>query len=137
MELTSASESTGVAAKFSAVEIAAAMEIAEAPAITESAVIVTAEIAIAGPVATVETVEPGASADENAAVEVFRAVISVRRACVWVVTVVAIATVGSWTDVRRRGDVGGTDSNADAKPNLGMRGRGRENYEKPEETDIF
>ena len=127
-----------IALKFTAaMEVAPAPEIAEAIT-TESAVVIKipAEITIAGPEAAVETVEPGASAEKNAAVEVFRAVISVRRASVRVISVVAVRAVGRWADVYRRRDIGRTNSNADPKSNLGMRDRARENYQKPEQTKI-
>ena len=137
MEVTIAAES--VAAPESSarentptMEIALAMEIAESVTITESAVIVAAEITIARPVAAVETVEPGTYADKNAAIEVFGTVIAVRRASVWVISVVAVGAVGRRTDVSRRRNIARTNSNADAKSHLGMGGRARENYEKPE-----
>jgi hypothetical protein len=118
-------------------KIALAVEIAEPVTITESAVIVAAEITIAGPVAAVETVEPRTHADKNAAIEVFGTVITVRRASVWVVSVVAVAAVGRRTDISRRRNIARTNSNAYANSNLGIGGRARENYEKPEQTEIF
>jgi hypothetical protein len=113
-------------------KIALAMEIAEPVTITESVVIVAAEITIAGPVAAVETVEPRTHADKNAAIEVFGTVIAVRRASVWVISVVAVAAVGRRTNVSWRRNIARTNSNAYAKSHLGIGGRTRENYEKPE-----
>ena len=136
MEITSAAESVA-AAESSAMEvtptmkIAVAVEIAEPVTITES-VIVAAEITITGPVAAVETVEPRTHADKNAAIEVFGTVITVRRASVWVVSVVAVSAVGRRTEVSWRRNIARTNSNAYAKSNLGIGGRARENYEKPE-----
>jgi hypothetical protein len=142
VEITIAAESVA-AAGSSAMEvtptmkIALATKIAEPLTITESAVIVAAEITIAGPVAAVETVEPRTRADKNAAIEVFGSVIAVGRASVWVVSVVAVGAVGRRTDVSRRRNIAGTNSNAYAKSHLGIGGRARENYEKPEQTKIF
>ena len=137
VEFTIATESVA-AAECSAMEvtptmkIARATEIAEPVTITESAVIVAAEITKAGPVAAVETVEPRTRADKNAAIEVFGSVIAVRRASVWVISVVAVAAVGRRTDVSRRRNIARTNSNTYAKSHLGIGGRARENYEKPE-----
>jgi hypothetical protein len=119
-------------------KIALATKIAEPVTIPESAVIVAAEITITGPViAAVETVEPGTRADKNAAIEVFGSVITVGRASVWVISVVAVSAVGRRTDVSRRRNIARTNSNAYAKSHLGIGGRARENYEKPEQTKIF
>jgi hypothetical protein len=140
MEITIAAESVA-AAESSTVEvtstmkIALAVEIAEPVMITESAVKVAAEITITGPVARVETVEPRTHADKNAAIEVFGTVITVRRASVWVISVVAVSAVGRRTDVSR--SIARTNSNAYANSNLGIGGRARENYEKPEQTEIL
>jgi len=137
MEITIAAESVA-AAESSAMEvtptmkIARATEIAEPVTITESTVIVAAEITIAGPVAAVETVEPRTHADKNAAIEVFGTVIAVGRASVWVISVVAVTAVRRRPDVSWRMNVAWTNSNADAKSHLGIGGRARENYEKPE-----
>jgi hypothetical protein len=117
-------------------KIALAVEIAEPVTITES-VIVAAEITIAGPVAAVETVEPRTHSDKNAAIEVFGTVIAVRRAGVWVISVVAVSAVGRRTEVSWRRNVARTNSNAYANSNLGIGGRARENYEKPEQTEIL
>jgi hypothetical protein len=147
MEIAIAAESVA-SAESSAMEvtpttkIALAMEIAEPVTIPEPVMItesvVAAEITIAGPViAAVETVEPGTRADKNAAIEVFGSVIAVGRASVWVVSVVAVGAVGRRTDVSRRRNIARTNSNADAKSHLGIGGRARENYEKPEQTKIF
>ena len=142
VEITIAAESVA-AADSSAMEvtptmkIAFAMEIAEPVTIAESAVIVAAEITIAGPVAAVETVEPRTHADKNAAIEVFGTVIAVRRASIWVISVVSVSAVGRRTDVSRRRNIARTNSNADAKSDLGIGGRARENYEKPEQTEIL
>ena len=142
VEFTIATESVA-AAECSAMEvtptmkIALAMEIAEPVTITESAVIVAAEITIARPVAAVETVEPGTYADKNAAIEVFGTVIAVRRASVWVISVVTVAAVGRRTDISWRRNIARTNSNAYANSNLGIGSRARENYEKPEQTKIF
>jgi hypothetical protein len=120
-----------------AVEIAEPFTIPEPVMITESAVIVAAEITIAGPVAAVETVEPGTHSDKNAAIEVFGTVIAVRRASVWVISVVAVSAVGRRTEVSRRRNIARTNSNAYANSNLGIGSRARENYEKPEQTEIL
>jgi len=139
MEITIAAESVA-AAESSIMEvtptlkIAVAVEIAEPVTITES-VKVAAEITITGPVATVETVEPRTHADKNAAIEVFGTVIAVRRASVWVISVVAVSAVGRRTDVSR--SIARANSNAYANSRLGIGGRARENYEKPEQTEIF
>ena len=136
VEITIAAESIS-AAESSAMEvtptmkIAVAVEIAEPVTITES-VIVAAEITIAGPVAAIETVEPRTHADKNAAIEVFGTVIAVRRASVWVISVVAVSAVGRRTDISWRGNIARTNSNAYANSNLGIGSRARENYEKPE-----
>jgi hypothetical protein len=125
------------AAEAAAIEITPTTKVTIATEIAESAVIVAAEITIAGPVAAVETVEPRTHADKNAAIEVFGAVIAVRRASVWVISVVAVTAVGRRTDVSWRRNISRTNSNAYAKSNLGIGGRARENYEKPEQTEIF
>jgi hypothetical protein len=113
------------------------MEIAEPvtfpePVMIAESVVVAAEITIARPVSAVEAVEPRTRADKNAAIEVFGSVIAVRRASVWVISVVAVAAVGRRTDVSRRRNIARTNSNPDAKSHLGIGGRARENYEKPE-----
>ena len=125
VELTPAAESA-------AMEITPTTKVTLATEIAESAAIVAAEITIARPVAAVETVEPGTYADKNAAIEVFGTVIAVRRASVWVISVVAVAAVGRRTDVSRRRNIARTNSNAYANSHLGIGGRARENYEKPE-----
>jgi hypothetical protein len=130
VELIPAAESSAMEVTPT-MKIALATEIAEAVTITES-VIVAAEITIAGPVAAVETVEPRTHADKNAAIEVFGTVIAVRRASVWVISVVTVAAVGRRTDISWRRNIARTNSNAYAKSNLGIGGRARENYEKPE-----
>jgi hypothetical protein len=141
MEITIAAESVA-AAESSAMEvtptmkIALATEIAEPVTITES-VIVAAEKTIAGPVAAVETVEPRTHADKNAAIEVFGTVIAVRRASVWVISVVAVSAVGWRTDISWRRNIARTNSNAYANSNLGIGGRACENYEKSEQTEIL
>lgn len=126
-----------------ALKLTAAMEVAPAPEIAEAittesavAVKVSAEKTKARPVTTVKTVEPGAGADKNAAVKVCWSVITVRRASVWVVPVVAVGAVGRWTDVSRGRNVARTNSNADPKSNLGMCCRAREHYEKPEQSEV-
>ena len=143
MKITIAAESVA-SVECSAMEvtptmkIALAMEIAEPVTIPEpvmitESVVVAAEMTIAGPViAAVETAEPGTRADKNAAIEVFGSVIAVRRASVWVVSVVAVGAVGRRTDVSRRRNIARTNSNAYAKSHLGIGGRAGENYEKPE-----
>jgi len=130
VELTPAAESA-------AMEITPTTKVTLATEIAESAAIVAAEITIARPVAAVETVEPGTYADKNAAIEVFGTVIAVRRASVWVISVVAVAADGRRTDVSRRRNIARTNSNAYAKSNLGIGSRARENYEKPEQTEIL
>jgi hypothetical protein len=136
VELTPAVESTAMEITIAAESVAAAessaMEVTPTTKIAEPAVIVAAEITIAGPVAAVETVEPRTHADKNAAIEVFGTVIAVRRASIWVISVVAVAAVRRRTDVSRRRSIARTNSNADAKSHLGVGGRARENYEKPE-----
>jgi hypothetical protein len=141
VELTPAVESTAVKITVAAESVAAAessaMEVTPTTKIAEPAVIVAAEITIAGPVAAVEAVEPGTRADKNAAIEVCWPVIAVRRASVWVISVVAVEAVGRRTDVSRRRNIARTNSNAYAKSHLGIGGRARENYEKPEQTEIL
>jgi hypothetical protein len=142
MKITIAAESVA-SAECSAVEvtpttkIALAMEIAEPvtfpePVMIAESVVVAAEITIARPVSAVEAVEPRTRADKNSAVEVFGSVKAVRRASVWVISVVAVAAVGRRTDVSRRRNIARTNSNADAKSDLGIGGRARENYQQPE-----
>ncbi len=131
MESTIAAESVA-SAEFSAMEVTPTTKIAKPVTTTESAIIVAAEITIAGPVAAVETVEPRTHSDKNAAIEVFGTVIAVRRASVWVISVVAVAAVRGRTDVSRRRNIARTNSNAYANSHLGIGGRARENYEKPE-----
>ena len=110
------------------VEFTPATEVMEALTTTESAVKVAPEVPIARPViAATESMEPRTRADENAANEIVGAVKSVRRAGVWVISIVAIQAVG-WTDVSR------TDSNAYAKPNLSVGGgscHAGKKYENP------
>jgi hypothetical protein len=122
------------------VEFTPTTEVTESLAATEPAVIVAPVIAIPGPVvAATEAVEPRTRADENAANEIVGAVISVRRAGVWVIPIVAIRAVRR-TDVPRSGNVSGTDSNAHPKSNLSVGGgscHAREKHEKPEQTDIL
>src|ERR1700732_181274 len=125
VELTPAAESP-------AMEITPTTKVTLATEIAGVAPIVAAEITIARPVAAVETGEPGTYADKNAAIEVFGSVIAVRRASVWVISVVAVAAVGRRTDVSRRRNIARTNSNTYAKSHLGIGGRARENYEKPE-----
>jgi hypothetical protein len=137
VELTPAAESTAVeiiAAESAAAAESSAMEVTPTTKIAEP---VAAEITIARPVAAVETVEPGTYADKNAAIEVFGTVITVRRASVWVISVVAVAAVGGRTDVGWRRNIARTNSDAHAKSHLGIGGRARENYEKPEQTEIL
>jgi hypothetical protein len=122
MEITIAAESVA-AAESSATEVTPTTKIAEP---------VAAEITIARPVAAVETVEPRTRADKNPAIEVFGSVKAVRRASVWVISVVAVTAVGRRTDVSRRRNIARTNSNADAKSHLGIGGRARENYQQPE-----
>jgi hypothetical protein len=136
VELIPAAESSAMEVTPT-MKIALATEIAEAVTITESAVIVAAEITIAGPVAAVETVEPRTHADKNAAIEVFGTVIAVRRASVWVISVVTVAAVGRRTDISWGRNIARTNSNAYANSNLGIGSRARENHEKPEQTEIF
>jgi hypothetical protein len=141
MEITIAAESVA-AAESSAMEVTPTMKIALAteiaePVTTAESVIVAAEITITGPVAAVETVEPRTHSDKNAAIEVFGTVITVRRASVWVVSVVAVSAVGRRTEVSWRRSIARTNSNAYANSNLGIGSRARENYEKPEQTEIF
>lgn len=132
-------ESAAVEPAIAAESVAAAEPAiaTESVAATESAVIVAAEITIAGSIAAVEAVEPRASADENAVIEVVGTVVTVRRASVRVISVVAIGTIGSGTDVSRSRGVAWTDSNADSKSKLGVGGRARENHEEPEQAEIF
>jgi hypothetical protein len=141
VELTPAVESTAMEITIAAESVAAAessaMEVTPTTKIAEPAVIVAAEITIAGPVAAVEAVEPGSYADKNAAIEVFGTVIAVRRASVWVISVVAVSAVGRRTEVSRRRNIARTNSNAYANSHLGIGGRARENYEKPEQTEIL
>jgi len=133
VELTPAVESTAMEITIAAESVAAAESSAmEVTPTTKIAEPVAAEITIARSVAAVETVEPGTYPDKNAAIEVFGTVIAVRRASVWVISVVAVAAVGRRTDVSRRRNIARTNSNADAKSDLGIGGRARENYEKPE-----
>ncbi len=137
MEITSAAESSAMEVTPT-MKIALAMEIAELATITESSIIVAAEVTIAGPViSAVEAAEPRTRADKNAVVEVVGTVITVRRAIVWVISVISVGAVGRGTDVSRGRDVTGTNSNAYAKSNLGIGSRAHENYEKPEQTEIF
>jgi hypothetical protein len=131
VEITIAAESAA-SAESSAMEVTPTTKIAEPFTIAESAVIVAAEITIARPVAAVEAVEPRTHADKNAAIEVFGTVIAVGRASVWVISVVTVAAVGRRTDISWRRNIARTNSNAYAKSNLGIGGRARENYEKPE-----
>jgi hypothetical protein len=131
VEITIAAESAA-SAESSAMEVTPTTKIAEPFTIAESAVIVAAEITIARPVAAVEAVEPRTHADKNAAIEVFGTVIAVGRASVWVISVVTVAAVGRRTDVGWRRNIARTNSNAYAKSHLGVGGRTRENYEKPE-----
>lgn len=49
----------------------------------------------------VASVEPGTGSDEDATGEVARAVVTVRRASVWVVAVVSVRADRSWADVPR------------------------------------
>jgi hypothetical protein len=76
-------------------------------------------------------VEPRASADEQAAGEIARTVVAVRRAGVWVITVVTVSADRSRTDITR----------TDAHPyrealSAGVRreGQGRSKYRKNHET---
>jgi hypothetical protein len=55
----------------------------------------------------VETVEPRAGADKNTAGEVPCPVVAVRRACVRIISIVAVLAHWGWTEVRR------ADANAD------------------------
>jgi hypothetical protein len=136
MELTPAAESV-TAPESAAIVSTTAAEIAEPVTTTESAVIAAAEITVAGSiVSAVEAAEPRTCADKSAVIEVFGTVVAVRRASVRIISVVAVGAVGRGTDVSRGRNIGRTNSNADAKSNLGVGGRACENYEKPEQTEI-
>jgi hypothetical protein len=134
VEFTSATERAAATELVAAVEFTPATEVTESLTATESAVKVAAVIPIARPViAATEAMEPRTRADENAANEIVGAVISVRRAGVWGISIVAIGAVG-WTDVSGSGNVSRTDSNAHSKPNLSVGGgscHAGEKYENP------
>lgn len=73
------------------------------PAIT-AVPAVAAAITRSSPIAgtsVVASVEPGTGSDEDATGEVARAVVTVRRASVWVVAVVSVRADRSWADVPR------------------------------------
>jgi hypothetical protein len=55
----------------------------------------------AGTTVKAAAVEPGTRADEDATGEVARTVVTVRRASVWVLSIVAVGAYGSRTDIGR------------------------------------
>jgi hypothetical protein len=129
---------------IAAVEFTPTTKVTEYLATTEPAVIVAPVIAIPRPVVAATkaaiAVEPRTSPDENAANEIVGAVISVRRAGIWVIPIVAILAIRRRDGVPRSGNVSGTNSNAYPKSNLSVGGgncHAREKHEKPEQTDIF
>jgi uncharacterized protein with von Willebrand factor type A (vWA) domain len=76
-------------------------------------------------------VEPRASADEQAAGEIARTVVAVRRAGVWVITVVTVSADRSRTDITR------TDANPYREAlsaSVRREGQGRSKYRKNHET---
>jgi hypothetical protein len=97
---------------FAAMNMAATMKafpveaISKVPAITEVAATVEPRVAIKAWSA-VKAAEPRAGADKNAAGEVARPVITVRRARVGIVSIVAVLAYRGWTDIGR------ADSNAE------------------------
>jgi hypothetical protein len=122
---------------IAALELTALAKLME-PLTAESSVtiVVAAPVLISRPVEfAMEAVEPWSRADENAAHEISRGVIPVRRAGVGVIPIVAIRTARRRTHVNRSRNVCRANSDADADSNLGVSGRRRhagKNHEKPE-----
>ena len=112
-------------------------EVADAPAAIEPAIISGPEIPVTRPVRAAVTAEPRTRAEKNAAIEIFGAVISVRRAGVGVITVIPVGAVGSRTHIGRRRDVPRTHSNADAKSHLSVSGGPCQHHKKSEQACIF
>lgn len=100
MKASAAMEPASTVKAIAAVEPASIMKAfpAEAtskvPAIIEVAATVKPRVAV-------EAVEPRARADKNAAGEVARAVITVRRARVRIISIVAVLAHWGWTVIRR------------------------------------
>ena len=136
MEATSAVESTASMKAASTVEVAAVIAAIESTSISAAAVVaisatvITATV-VAAPVAVrtiaVVAVIPGTSADEDTADEPIRSVISVGRAGVRIVVVVAVGADGSRPVIH---GTSYTDAKGDA---LGVRARRRE--ERNSETN--
>lgn len=115
----------------------AATEVAESPAAVEPAIIIGSETPVTWPVIAAVAMEPRTRAEKDAAIEIFGAVISVRRAGVRVITVIPIGAVGSGTHIGRRRDVPRTHSNADAKSYLSVSHSPCQHHKKPEQACIF